>query len=183
MDGLRGGLLLPVSVNVSRADIFQAHLVEIFRELIKKYDIDPQYLHLEITESAYTENADQIINTADQLRELGFLIEMDDFGSGYSSLNMLSQMSLDVLKLDMQFIHNEMIKPLEKSILNDIISMAHRMNLVVVAEGIETREQVKRLKSLGCDYAQGYFFAKPMPITEFEELLKIQCKQDGLPQP
>lgn len=178
-----GGLLLPVSVNVSRADIFQAHLVEIFRELIKKYDIDPQYLHLEITESAYTENADQIINTADQLRELGFLIEMDDFGSGYSSLNMLSQMSLDVLKLDMQFIHNEMIKPLEKSILNDIISMAHRMNLVVVAEGIETREQVKRLKSLGCDYAQGYFFAKSMPITEFEELLKIQCKQDGLPQP
>ena len=93
---------------------------------------------------------------------------MDDFGSGYSSLNMLSQMNLDILKLDMGFIQNEMKKAAEQSILSDIISMAHRLNLKVVAEGIETEEQAERLRELGCDYAQGYYFAKPMPVEEFE---------------
>ena len=83
-------------------------------------------------------------------------------------------MSLDILKLDMKFIQNEMTKPVEKSILNDIISMAHRLDLTVVAEGIETEEQMKRLQALGCDYAQGYFFAKPMSVTEFEGLLEVQ---------
>lgn len=177
----KGYPLLPVSVNVSRADIFQSHLADVFSGLIKKYGIDPEYLHLEITESAYTEYPDQIISTVEELRKLGFLIEMDDFGSGYSSLNMLSQITLDILKLDMKFIQNEMAKPVERSILNDIISMAHRMHLTVVAEGIETRDQMKRLQALGCDYAQGYFFARPMPVAEFEELLKVQCTQSILP--
>ena len=170
----KGYPIVPVSVNVSRADIFQSHLTDVFRGLIRKYGIDPQYLHLEITESAYTEQTDQILNTVVELRKSGFFIEMDDFGSGYSSLNMLSQMSLDILKLDMKFIQNEMTKPVEKSILNDIISMAHRLDLTVVAEGIETEEQMKRLQALGCDYAQGYFFAKPMSVTEFEGLLEVQ---------
>lgn len=85
---------------------------------------------------------------------------------------MLSQMELDILKLDMKFIQNEMTKPADRSILNDIISMAHRLYLSVVAEGVETREQMERLRTVGCDYVQGYFIAKPMPVTEFEELLK-----------
>ena len=131
----KGYLLLPMSVNVSRNDIFQGSLVDIFSGLIKKYDIDPQYLHLEITESAYAECGNRIVNTIEELRKLGFTIEMDDFGSGYSSLNLLSQMSLDILKLDMKLVKNEMTKSMEKSILNDIISMAHRMNLTIVAEG------------------------------------------------
>lgn len=164
----KGHHVLPVSVNVSRADIFKLDLVDVFNGLIRKYDIDPDYLHLEITESAYTDHSEQIIGTVEKLRKLGFTIEMDDFGSGYSSLNMLSQMSLDVLKLDMKFIQNEMMKPVEQSILNDIISMAHRLNLKVVAEGIETEEQAERLRTLDCDYAQGYYFAKPMPVEEFE---------------
>ena len=125
-----------VSVNVSRSDVYQSHLVDTLLGLIRKYDIEPAYLHLEITESAYTDNPDQIISTVKELRRLGFIIEMDDFGSGYSSLNMLSQMDLDILKLDMKFIRNEMNKPAEQSILNDIISMAHRMHLSVVAEGV-----------------------------------------------
>ena len=163
-----------VSVNVSRSDVYQSHLVDTLLGLVRKYDIEPAYLHLEITESAYTDNPDQIISTVKELRRLGFIIEMDDFGSGYSSLNMLSQMDLDILKLDMKFIRNEMNKPAEQSILNDIISMAHRMHLSVVAEGVETRDQMKRLQAVGCDYVQGYFFAKPMPVTEFEELLNSQ---------
>ncbi|MGN1095858.1 MAG: EAL domain-containing protein [Eubacteriales bacterium] len=165
---------IPVSVNVSRADIFQPHLADTLLGLTKKYGIDPEYLHLEITESAYTENPGQIVTTINQLRHLGFIVEMDDFGSGYSSLNMFSQVRIDILKLDMKFIRNETAKPAEQSILDDIIAMAHRMHLSVVAEGVETKEQVKRLYNVGCDYIQGYFFAKPMPVAEFEELLKTK---------
>ena len=173
--------LLPVSVNVSRADIFRPNLKNYFAELIKKYDVDPACLHLEITESAYAENQEQIISTVDNLRNIGFDIEMDDFGSGYSSLSMLSRMKLDVLKLDMKFVRNETTKPLEHSILNDVINMAHRLNLKVVAEGVETREQMRRLQTVGCDYIQGYFLAKPMPEEEFEKLLAGQRKSPTLP--
>lgn len=174
----KGYPLVPVSVNVSRADVYQLQLVEILSDLTKKYDVDPQYLHLEITESAYAENPGQIISTVEELRKMGFIIEMDDFGSGYSSLNMLSQMNLDILKLDMKFIQSEMEKPENQSILNDIIRMAHRMNLSVVAEGVESKEQVKRLQKFKCDYVQGFYFARPMPDGEFEELLKVQYPHD-----
>lgn len=177
----KGYSLLPVSVNVSRADVYQSHLEDVLLKLTQKYGVDPAYLHLEITESAYAENPNQIISTVEELRKLGFTIEMDDFGSGYSSLNMLSQMKLDILKLDMKFIQNEMAKSAEQSILNDVITMAHRMHLSVVAEGVETWEQAERLKRVDCDYVQGYFFAKPMPAAESEEVLKIQSPRCLLP--
>ncbi|MGN0968479.1 MAG: EAL domain-containing protein [Oscillospiraceae bacterium] len=163
---------LPVSVNVSRADIYQMNLVDTLLGLTQEYGVNPAYLHLEITESAYADSPSQIVSTVDQLRKLGFTIEMDDFGSGYSSLNMLSQMKLDMLKLDMNFIRNETAKSPEKSILNDVINMAHRMHLSVVAEGVETLDQVKRLQAVNCDYVQGYFFSKPLPVAEFEELFE-----------
>lgn len=167
-----GYTLVPVSVNVSRADIYQSDLVEKFCKLIEKYEIDPSYLHLEITESAYTENHEQIISTVEELRNKGFVIEMDDFGSGYSSLNMLGEMSLDILKLDMKFIRNQMAKPAERGLLKAIIEMAHTLDLKVVAEGVETEEQKDRLKFMNCDIAQGYFYAKPIPSAEYEKLLK-----------
>ena len=107
---------------------------------VEKYGVSPSELHLEITESAYTENPGQIISTVNQLRKLGFVIEMDDFGSGYSSLNMLNQMKLDILKLDMKFIQSETAKPVDQGILRFIVSLARWMNLSVVAEGVETRE-------------------------------------------
>lgn len=117
-----------------------------------------------------------------QLRALGFPIEMDDFGSGYSSLNMLGQMKLDILKLDMKFVQNEIAKSADQSILGDIIAMAHRMRLDVVAEGVETREQVSRLTAVGCDYVQGYYFASPMPIPELEDLWCSQrCPSQAAP--
>ena len=170
----KGYALLPVSVNLSRADVFQGDVVDTLLRLTKKYGIDPSSLHLEITESAYAEKPDQIVRTVEELRGLGFVVEMDDFGSGYSSLNMLSQMSLDILKLDMKFIQNEFAKPSAQSILGDVVSMAHRLHLGVVAEGVETQEQVQRLKAVGCDYVQGYYFAKPVPAAEFEELWRRQ---------
>lgn len=162
---------IPVSVNVSRADVYQADLADILMQLVQKYNIPPSRLHLEITESGYTEDPDQIINTVTRLRELGFVIEMDDFGSGYSSLNMLNRMPLDILKLDMKFIQSETAKPVDQGILRFIMELARWMNLRVVAEGVETREQVERLREIGCDFVQGYYFAKPMPYEEFEALL------------
>lgn len=167
----KGYGIVPVSVNVSRIDVYHTQLVEHFCQLVKTYCLDPAYLHLEITESAYTENPEQLMKTVKELRRQGFVIEMDDFGSGYSSLNMLGQMSVDVLKLDMGFIRSEMAKPIEQSILNDIINMAHRMHLNIIAEGVETPEQKNRLTELGCDHAQGYFYAKPLPEEEFELLV------------
>ena len=168
----KGCHLLPVSVNISRTDVYQLDLADTLQRLLEKYQIAPAYLHLEITESAYAENPAKIVNTVDELRKLGFVVEMDNFGSGYSSLNMLSHMKVDVLKLDMQMVRNETSKPAGQSILKDVISMAHRMLLSVVAEGVESREQVERLQAVGCDYVQGYYFAEPMTAPEYEELLK-----------
>ena len=176
----KGYPVFPVSVNVSRADFYQEDLAEVLTQLVKKFDLEPQDLHLEVTESAYTENPRQILNTVKELRKLGFVIELDDFGSGYSSLNTLNQMELDIIKLDMKFIQSETAKPEDKGILKYIVELAHSIDLCVVAEGIETREQVIRLKKMGCDYAQGYFFARPMPCREYEEILmKEMMKENG----
>ena len=178
----RGYYPMSVSVNVSRADIYNEDLADTLVTIIKKYDLDPSRLHLEITESAYTENPKQIIDTVTTLRELGFVIEMDDFGSGYSSLNMLNDMPIDILKLDMKFIRSEMAKPKSQGILQFIINLARWMNLSVVAEGVETKAQLLRLTEIGCDYVQGYYFAKPMPCQEFEGLLD-EYKGAGIEEP
>lgn len=163
---------ISISVNVSRADIYNVDLTDILMKTIEKYSLSPARLHLEITESAYTEDPKQIIDTVGHLRELGFIIEMDDFGSGYSSLNMLNEMPIDILKLDMKFIQSETAKPNSRGILQFIINLANEMNLSVVAEGVETKEQLNRLMAISCDYVQGYYFARPMPCGEFEELLR-----------
>lgn len=131
---------------MSRADIYQADIAEILLGTVRKYGLAPARLHLEITESAYTEDPNQIIETAARLRELGFVIEMDDFGSGYSSLNMLNRLPIDVLKLDMRFIQSETAKPVDQGILRFIMDLARWMELHVVAEGVETREQLERLR-------------------------------------
>lgn len=170
-----------VSVNISRVDVYQFNILEYLQGLMKKYALSPDCLHLEITESAYSDNPVQLSKTIEDLRKHGFVVEMDDFGSGYSSLNMLSHIHLDALKLDLNFISNETSKPFDVSILNDIISMAHRLDLHVIAEGVETREQMRRLRAVGCDFVQGYFFAKPMPVENFDKLLKAQ--RIGKPKP
>ncbi|MGN0663358.1 MAG: EAL domain-containing protein [Faecalibacterium sp.] len=180
---LEGYPLLPVSVNVSRADVYQSDLVATLERLTQTYGVNPVYLHLEITESAYAESPAQIAATAAQLRQRGFILEMDDFGSGYSSLNMLTQMKVDVMKLDMKFVQNETAKPEDQSILRFVIDLAHWMSLTVVAEGVETRDQAERLLKAGCDSVQGYFFAKPMPTAEYEPLLKAQPVHSDMPQP
>lgn len=163
--------ILPVSVNISRADVFHFDVVNVLKELTSKYEVDPQLMHLEITESAYAESSLIIVETVDRLREIGFVVEMDDFGSGYSSLNMLSRMRLDILKLDLEFTQSETAKKEEDSILEDIIAMAHKMHLKIMAEGVENESQLQRLMKAGCDYVQGYYLAKPMCEDEYLKLL------------
>ena len=161
-----------ISVNISRADIHMHDFCQKLIALIRKYDIKPHELRLEITETAYIENAEQLLIVVDKLRDEGFLIEMDDFGKGYSSLNTLKNVPVDVLKLDLGFLHeSESSGGRGGIILNSIMHMAHWLNLAVVAEGVETLRQADYLTSIGCDIVQGYLYARPLPIPEFEALL------------
>ena len=168
------GFSVPVSVNLSRIDIFDPNLIETIEELTAKYDISKEDLFLEVTESAYTEDTDQIIGVVKQLRNLGYHIEMDDFGTGYSSLNMLSSMPVDVLKLDKSFINNiqraNSGESKDTRLVELILNIAKSLQLKVVAEGVETEDQFQFLKDHGCDMIQGYYFSKPLPAEEFEKL-------------
>lgn len=161
----------PISVNVSRIDLYDPKLVKHLVDLREKYRLPSQYLELEITESAYTEDPEQIITITRQLREAGFVILMDDFGTGYSSLNMLKDIQIDVLKLDMGFLKSSDYSAKGGNILTAILKMAESLKMQTIAEGVETKEQVEFLKSIGCKYVQGFYYSKPLPVGEFEKLI------------
>ena len=163
----RGYTVCPVSVNVSRAELYNVHLVEQLENLVNKYEIPVSLLQLEITETAYTENPEQLIGTLNRLKEKGFVILMDDFGSGYSSLNTLKDVPVDVLKIDLKFLYNMDKNYKANYILKSVVQMAKRLDLIVIAEGVETNQQAEFLKSIGCVRAQGYLFAKPMDEPSF----------------
>lgn len=166
------GVYLPVSVNVSRVDIFNPMLGCILMDLVNINGFNPEKLLLEITESAYTDNSQEIIDTVKGLRNNGFKIEMDDFGSGYSSLNMLTSLPIDALKLDMKFIRNICGNKKDSRLVEIMIQIARLLEVPVIAEGVENREQMELLKSIGCDIIQGYYFSKPLPPEEFCKLFK-----------
>ena len=161
----------PISVNVSRIDLYVPKLVQHLVDLREKYQLPSQYLELEITESAYTEDPEQIITITRQLREAGFVILMDDFGTGYSSLNMLKDIQIDVLKLDMGFLKSSDYSAKGGNILTAILKMAESLKMQTIAEGVETKEQVEFLKSIGCRHVQGFYYSKPLPVGEFEKLI------------
>ncbi len=169
-------ITIPVSVNVSRIDIFNPNLENILDELLNKNSIQSKDLLLEITESAYTDNSKQIIETINALRNKGFMIEMDDFGNGYSSLNMLTTLPIDALKLDMKFIKNICIDKKSCRLVEIMIEISKMLEVPVIAEGVETKEQLELLKEMGCDIVQGYYFSKPIPDYEFEELIKKEIR-------
>ena len=178
----RIGFCVPVSVNVSRVDMLDPGLVDTFAELLREYGLTAQELLLEITESAYTRDADQIIQTVTALRKLGFRVEMDDFGTGYSSLNMLSTLPIDALKLDMQFIRNAFAQRRDTRMLEFIIELAGSLAVPVIAEGVETAEQLNALRAMGCGIVQGYYFSKPVPAGEFERFLTERRDQSAGPE-
>jgi diguanylate cyclase (GGDEF)-like protein len=160
--------VVPVSVNISRHDFMEAGYIDSLIKLVDDYHIDHSLIHMEVTESLYSENTDFIIDQVKKIQELGFMIEMDDFGSGYSSLGLLSSFPLNILKLDITFVRNLKANEI---VIENIIKMAHRMGLLTVAEGAETNEQVATLKTLGCDFIQGYYYSKPLPVNDFEKYL------------
>ena len=167
--------LVPISINVSRRDFMENGCIDKQLNIIESNHIDHSLIHMEVTESLYSDNTELIISKVKEIQQLGFMIEMDDFGSGYSSLGMLSSFPLNVLKLDISFVRN--IKANEV-VIENIIKMAHRMGLLAVAEGAETVEQFKILKALGCDYIQGFYFSKPLGLREFESYLKKASVQN-----
>jgi diguanylate cyclase (GGDEF)-like protein len=176
-DCINAGLsVVPISVNVSRNDIYDDDLVGFFKSLLAKYNLPSYLLHLEITETAYTQGQDKLIPIVKALSESGFYIDMDDFGSGYSSLNMLSELPVDMIKIDMLFMMNRAKNTNKKSVIHLIIGIAKELDLDVIAEGVETEEDVKYLKSVGCKLAQGYYYAKPMTFDKFLNLLSLGTK-------
>lgn len=166
------GIGLPVSINVSRIDLQDPLLIEKLRGIVEENGLDFGDLILEVTESAYTEDSRQIVERIRKLRDLGFCIEMDDFGSGYSSLNMLSAMPIDVLKLDMQFIRSAFQDQKALHLLEAMIRLAESIEVPCIAEGVETREQAQALKQMGCDIIQGYYFSRPLPAPEYVRFVR-----------
>lgn len=163
------GVTLPISVNVSRVDLFNEHLTEELLDIVKEHKIDVDKLYLEVTESAAVGDTDQIMKNVKELQKKGFVIEMDDFGTGYSSLHMVSALPLDALKIDMSFIRNLFSSEKDKRMVQVILEIAKLLNAKTVAEGVENIEQVKLLKEMGVDIIQGYYFSKPLPVEEFND--------------
>lgn len=169
----RGKELLPVSVNVSRLDAFSINLIDTFVNLTEKYNIPRSCIKIEITESTYAENNSKIGQIADGLRAEGFSVYLDDFGSGYSSLNMLKNVYVDALKIDMQFLDmNESNAKKGESIMESVINMARILRIPIIVEGVETEREIKSITGMGCRYVQGFYYYKPMPLEEFEVLLE-----------
>ncbi len=166
---IRGRKMVPVSVNVSRAHFAQEGLAEHICELVDAYGPRHELIELEVTESAFFDDKDILVETVKQLKAYGFRVSMDDFGAGYSSLNSLKDIPLDVLKLDGEFFRGEDDDGRGEIVVKEAIQLARNLDMRVVAEGIERKDQVDFLAGQGCDMIQGFYFAKPMPVSEFEE--------------
>ena len=166
----------PISVNVSRVNLFNPNIVPIICDLVDSYDVPRELLQLELTESAYADATLAMKDKVQKLREEGFQVLMDDFGSGYSSLNVLKDIEVDVLKIDMRFFETSEIGGRGENIVASVVRMAKWLDIPTIAEGVEKEEQVEFLKNIGCEYVQGYYFAKPMPAYAYNS---IACASDG----
>ncbi|MBQ9015048.1 MAG: EAL domain-containing protein [Firmicutes bacterium] len=164
--------ILPVSINLSRVDLFDDELEERLIGLVEEFGLKPEEYMLEITESACAVDMDQMVAKLNRLRDRGFVIEMDDFGTGYSSLNALTEIPLDVLKVDMKFARQLTADEQSHKMISIIMEIAEWLSVETIAEGIETEEQLRIFKSLGCDTAQGYYFSKALPAEKFEQMLR-----------
>ncbi len=169
------GVRTSASVNVSRDDVrADRDLPAYFMNLVQTYGLSPDQLHIEITETAYVENPEILIDTTERLRAMGFRVEMDDFGSGYSSLHMLKEVPVDRIKLDLHFLTESGDPVKSRTIVSCMVQMIHQLGMEMIAEGVETVEQADFLKDIDCSEMQGYYFYKPMPVHEFEKIIVIQ---------
>ena len=167
-----GKQLYTVSVNLSRSRFYFENLIDHLLSIVDRYHVDHQYIEFELTESATYEDMDHMMGILEELRERGFQISMDDFGTGYSSLSLLTEMPLDTLKIDKSFVDKLGVEKEKKDdvvVISHIITLARELGFITLAEGAENEAQVRRLKELGCQTVQGYYFSKPISIAEFEE--------------
>lgn len=165
--------VVPISINISRVHAYDTRLCDTLLGLREKYQVPARYVPLELTESAFLEDEEEMYRRIKMLGEQGFLISMDDFGTGYSTMNMLKNQPVDEIKLDRGFIM-DMENKKSRIIIQHTIEMLKALNTKILVEGVETREQIDFLLQCGCDCAQGFFFYRPMPVEEFDELLKRQ---------
>ena len=166
-----GRKVLPIAVNVSRLHLLDTDFVSEYGALISKYRVPPELLELELTENMPMASEDFLVEVFNNIARLGVSLAIDDFGSGYSSLNILHTMPFDTLKIDQMFFQNKTGSERGRRIIETVVLMAQKLGITVVAEGVETKEQVAFLKAIGCNMVQGFYFAKPMPSYEFEHLL------------
>lgn len=184
----QGLKVVPVSINVSRVEFYNYYLCEEIRDMVRKYELPTELLKIEITETAYSENPIQVQEAVKKLHEYGFVVLMDDFGSGYSSLNILKDLPIDILKIDMKFLTDFDASYKSAVLLENIVRMAKWMKFRSVAEGVETKKEWDFLKSVECDLVQGYYFYKPMPEENFTKLLEeaevkaAEVKKEELPE-
>ncbi|WP_373080136.1 EAL domain-containing protein [Fusobacterium varium] len=162
--------LFPISVNVSREHFKNPYFVQQFDYIIKSSDIESKYIEIEITESIFSHNLKDILDAIYKLKSLGYSIQMDDFGSGYSSLNLLKDIPFDLIKLDKEFLGRGKISKKNKVLIKGIVALCKELKIPLLCEGVETKEQVNFLKSAGCHIVQGFYFAKPMPVNDFEKI-------------
>lgn len=164
------GSLIPISVNVSRLNLYNLDLLDFLMGLVKKYQLPAELLHLEITETAYTRNSQQLIEEVRLFQQNGFKIFMDDFGNGYSSLNMLKDLPVDTLKIDMGFVQDVERGGRAGIIMKSVVDMAEQLGMEIVIEGVENQSQLNFVRSIGCRNIQGYYYSKPLPLEEFRQL-------------
>ena len=162
---------VPVSVNISRISLVDDTIIDVIRDLKDKYPAACEYIQFEITESAYADNVSEIFSRVQAIRDMGFPVNMDDFGSGYSSLNLLKDAPIDIVKLDMGFLRGTDNMDRGNIIISSVVNMTRQLGFEMVAEGVETKEQADLLSGMGCNVIQGFFYARPMPQEEFIKLL------------
>lgn len=166
-----GKEVVPVSLNVSRVHLSKMHIMEYVKELFEEFKIPPELVEFELTESIYLDNTEKALELVDGLHNLGIKVSMDDFGSGYSSLNLLSRLPIDTIKLDKVFLKDNNLQESDKIIIACVVDMAKRLQIVSLCEGVETLEQSEYLKEVGCQILQGYYFSRPIPQDQFEKFI------------
>ncbi|MGN0279561.1 MAG: putative bifunctional diguanylate cyclase/phosphodiesterase [Lachnospiraceae bacterium] len=166
-----GKKVVPISLNVSRVHLNKMHILEYVKELFEEYKIPSDLIEFELTESIYLDNTKKALELVDGLHKLGTKVSMDDFGSGYSSLNLLSRLPIDIIKLDKVFLKDDNLQESDKIIISCVIDMAKRLQITSLCEGVETLEQSDYLKEAGCQIQQGYYFSRPIPQEEFEKFM------------
>ena len=172
----RGLPVVPISVNAFRKDFYHGNCVQLLKKTLKKSALDPKLLHMEVTESLYIEDAEKLRPIIEEIRDLGIKVELDDFGSGYSSLAILNTLPLDIIKMDIGFVRQF---EQQRLVIEAMIELMHRLGYQIVAEGVETAKQLEALREMGCDAVQGYYYSIPLPHDEFEEYVKRLQKTEN----